>query len=514
MAGTSLYWHKSLKCLFGCTLGALATLSTVPVHTRSALAADKSTPPAIINETAVVNSISQVTAQRDSLHTEDPGIINETVIANAVVQAMSPSVAKLTLPATINESLPGTIAAIGLIENRKLSLAEASKDGLLPANDIVYVLGQEEFTDRDIAPDLAGLLLQSSPDAVKDIDNLSPGVRLWLADYYHHHHDHRAIPLFHLLITQAIDPATQDQKNPQGITTNNVAAWYYEPAVTRLCEFYLETGQYQIAIDTYLKAVPHSKDPAYLADWQLGLGRSYAEMGDQKRATEYYAQVAQYGEGWFTGLALLDQARMNMAAGDYEKARELLQQPIQGKGAEQVKLALTYMLSYSYYRTGEFGLARKYSKEVIEHYKSLSNSITGLGLDSTFSTAQETLAQIDQWSKKPILAEPQELHTIASPAENPGGVVTRRLYLYTSKFVPLKVISNNPFVKVQVSNNKPVDNLGDLSAPLKFHVEQEVLIQIAPEALQKGFSATLSVQSPAFPNYQMSIPLHIQVEGA
>ena len=131
-------------------------------------------------------------------------------------------------------------------------------------------------------------------------------------------------------------------------------------------------------------------------DALVGAARLYLVDGQEAKARELYAQVPQHGHGWFTGLALLDQADHLVRQNKHEEARKLLRQPVKGEGTERAQVLLKSLLGYSFYQTQNFDLAHYFLSEAVACYDALQKRGRGEGLEGRVALSRELLQDIRQ----------------------------------------------------------------------------------------------------------------------
>ena len=236
--------------------------------------------------------------------------------------------------------------------------------------------------------------------------------------------------------------------------------------------------------------------------------RLYSELGDPQKAQALYQQVAQHGNGWATGMALWDQANALIHEGRHEQARKLLMTPITGQYADQIKVGLLSLLSYSYYRSGEWEEAQKHSRETIAHYKSLEHPLEGEGQERELDRAKEIVRWIEVWKKEPIICMPRKLPHVGTMSraelEKLGLPCIIRLSVHTFQRIALKAATDKANVTARIEeNNWGGDN--------QLYFQREVAIEVPLEMLDKNFDMTLTVSSPAFPGFEARVPIHVEV---
>ena len=180
--------------------------------------------------------------------------------------------------------------------------------------------------------DLAESLIRNEPRlaTVKDEKELSPEqraaqakrlqpmsrwVRLWVGEALAHRNEARAVPLLSSIVNEA--------KAPLGAERFDVLL-----AVEKLSDYYRANRKFEDSIATWLKMDALFTDNGWRAEIRVEAARDYMKMGQAEKAKELYDQVPAFGFGWFTGMALWDQANTLVQQGKHEEARQLLQRPI------------------------------------------------------------------------------------------------------------------------------------------------------------------------------------------
>ncbi|MDQ3814357.1 MAG: tetratricopeptide repeat protein [Armatimonadota bacterium] len=424
--------------------------------------------------------------------------------APAPVEARTIQVPAPISPAAINAPL-----VVARIKAGEMTVEEAWQKGLLKEDDLLFLLGQEggdrgslNLVDTSgLGSALVELLIKHYPERVAKPESLSAGVRFRLADYYFKRN--RKDPQAGRLLEGILKEIRTTVKAESA--TRAILPWYYEPASTLLGEHYQDTGQYQKALDTFLGALKNSKHPGYAGDWMLAAARTAMQMGDEKKAQQFYAQVKQYGSAWAAGTAVGDQAELLMDEKKFAEARRLLQPALATAGTNSIRIVLLKKLGYLYYVAGEFDTARKHFEEALAHFNSLNNPRPGNGLDITISVVKGYLRYIDQWTKQPIVCRPDEVRLVMDDPHKP---VKTTLIVQTFHLVPLTVIADNPNVQVSIIDRGSKDP----SVSGGTHVERQIIVEIAPLAAHENLDAAIIVSSQEILHFKLRVPLHIQLK--
>lgn len=445
---------------------------------------------------------------------------------------------KLNEPAPIEPVRVAALLAITQISQGQLTPQQAWERDLLNANDIVQLLNQPRRltpaeSNEELKRDLAGLLVRYAPATVATPKTLSARVRLELGIYYSSIGDARAIPLCQALIAEKLDG--KQEKIPTGAAAepDNVSLWL--GSVIYLAQYYQNVGQWEKAAETWERALKFWQD----ADWfqssvRIEAARAYTVTGQDNKAQNLYSQVAQYDDGYFTGLAIHDQASRLIYKGKIKAGQTLLTTFFRQQSASQksdrealenavktgtlnledkigpvivsadarsnpINIALLTLLSYSYYLEGKFDLAKQYARKSIAQYQSLKNPGKNQGLESEMDKAKGILSWSERWEKQPIIVEPTEIRVLGRWKEK----FSWSLQIQTDPAIPLTITVDNPKVHI-LHADKPA-NLKE------FYFEKQVAVEIARENMGESVLANLIVSSPQFPNFSVRVPLSVRV---
>jgi tetratricopeptide (TPR) repeat protein len=259
------------------------------------------------------------------------------------------------------------------------------------------------------------------------------------------------------------------------------------------------------AAQTNLQIAQTTKVEAWRGDSLVEAGRFYSRAGETDKARDLYKQAQTSGYGWAQGLSLYEQANLLMAEDKHEEARRVLTTPITGQYADQIQVVLVEMLGASYYRTGDWDAARRECERAIALYQALKSPLPEEGLEEHVALAQRTLALMEKWPRTPMESQPAELRITVKAGEVSQESRRVRFDLHSFRRIHITVTSDRKEVVPQVpSFERAADNGSDFS--------YAVGVQLAPEALRDGFTATLTVTSPEHPDFQVRVPLRVETE--
>ena len=175
-------------------------------------------------------------------------------------------------------------------------------------------------------------------------------------------------------------------------------------------------------------------------------------------------------------------------AGQYQKARELLQEPLAQplEGAENVEIiGLIEMcrVPYAYYQEADFPKTRAAVEAVVARYQTFQAAHPQLendyGLAGEVTQAQLYLDFIEHWKAAPLRVLPAE---VKLPLESVGGLpqaTTKRLSLRTFRRAQFTVQSESPYLGAELTS-------GDWTGERRHYSEQELTLKIDPALLPPG----------------------------
>ena len=245
--------------------------------------------------------------------------------------------------------------------------------------------------------------------------------------------------------------------------------------------------------------------PQWAASTLIEAARLYDQAQQTNKANALYARVSKYGDGWLSGMVIYDQADVLMKQGQYEAERRLLKTPVTGPGAEEIKVALLSKLGYSYYRTGEWELAKKYCNATIAGAQAVELR-PDVGLQQRVIQAREVLRLIAHWQNRPLICEPPQL-AVCLDQQATAKPLAVFFTVRTFDEVPLVVSCDDARFTARVASKGVAGDAAD------YHfVGRDVLVQIAPQALSQNFETTLLVKSPLFPAFEERVKICVEVK--
>lgn len=234
-------------------------------------------------------------------------------------------------------------------------------------------------------------------------------------------------------------------------------------------------------------------------------GRLYMQAGREQKSQAAYAQATQAGKGWYMGMALWDQAGVLIGQGEHEKARQLLQQPVVGERADEIKVGLLSALGFSYYRTAEFKKARIACEQAIAQFELVKNSPNADESRGQVANATENLRWIDRWEKNPLLVICESMSPVlidrSKPVTTPA---IRQLAVRSFRKIEATAVTSDNRVKLRL--------LPQFSKDMGFFFQQVFEIEVVPERFPESSDIIFTAHSPQIPEFQAQVPLHIEIQ--
>ncbi len=419
-----------------------------------------------------------------------------SLMARADVPAPAPVAMAPADGLEVDASVAGGAAVWEAMQKGKLSPEDAWQQGVLDAATVQAGLskglaGGEDDAAKRLRVSLGGLLVRHAPDVVKGALKQPKSVQLALADFYASQNDEKAAPLYEAVLKQTQAPYGQ------GLV------------LCALGEFWAGRKQPQKAQDVFERGrqVLTGSYPHFAGEMLIRAARAWAGCGNQEKASLLYARVAKEGDGWMTGMALWDQGTALLNKGDYQQARVLLQRPVTGEKADQIKVALTSSLAFSYYTTGDFAQARRLCTDAWSQFKALKKPIEGLSGQACNAPAM--LMWMDRWKDDPnaVFCEPLSQIDLV-PSAPPQQPITRQLVLRSYRPIQVSVSADSKGVEVQPfdsgkAQQRPFfyENLFDVS------LDPHLFADVTEDT---DIIFTLHLTQPKVVDLQ--VPLHISVK--
>lgn len=221
-------------------------------------------------------------------------------------------------------------AVMAQIEAGRLTPEKAWDTGALTVPDLIYILdryvsewgfinGMNNGMDQvELRRDLAGLLVKHGGVNIEKPATIPVRVRLWLTDYFMSIGDPHIVMMGESILN--------DVKAPVGSEDPLVFQ-----TLEQLGRHYTTNGELDKGTQTWARMKDYYAPASrFIPDALIEMARLDLQTGYVNQAQELYAQVPKYGNGWFTGVSLIDQAHLLMRKNKYDEARRLLQQTITG----------------------------------------------------------------------------------------------------------------------------------------------------------------------------------------
>ena len=437
-------------------------------------------------------------------------------------------------------SMPPLLARL---RARELTPQKAYDKGELDADGAIYIL--ESLVDawggfywnknEDLRRDIVAILVAHGQDRIENAAQLSPAVRLWLADYYVSTKDAKSLALSESILAPLPHPlpasAYDGPEFPLAFQALERIAWYYR-----------YTGQFEKSAEAWLRLSDYCAPTGWWApNALLEAARAYNAAGMPAKADEFYAQIAKYGDAWHTNMVSLDKAEHLMDNYEWAQAERVLRDSLSVQQAMEVpsvpaQIAVLSRLVALRYIAGDFSSARELAAQTRALYQTVPDARVNGGITSDLDLGDDYVRYMDKWEQTPLSLS-GETYLILHPVDTPqqasewsqkswkeNGVlvgprwVTTKAWVRGTPFqaqvridsfrpVPMTVTSSNPLLTTQLSDTGRPEEAA-------MQVSKNLTVEIAPQALVPGqtIEATLTVKSPKFPNYVLPLQFHIEIQ--
>ena len=259
---------------------------------------------------------------------------------------------------------------------------------------------------------------------------------------------------------------------------------------------YREVGELREGAGWFERLGNLRTDGTSRASGLIEAARLYLRLGDEQKANELYDQVAQYGNGWVTGVALSDRVTGLIHRQMFEEAKRLLEHPVSGLYSEQVEIVLCERRSFLSYQMGNFNEAEHYANKAIAHYKSVSNLLRNEGLEQYFTSAERILSWIAAWKQNPIRADVNELTLY----EEAGQVFNAFFFVYTFQDADLGFSISKPGLSIYTAKKER----------FPYFTRHTVKLEGELQEVRQKWTGRLQVFEKDNPNVSLSIPVTIR----
>jgi tetratricopeptide (TPR) repeat protein len=358
----------------------------------------------------------------------------------------------------------------------------------LSVDDLRLLTAQASESDeahQTVRLALGGLLARHDAEAAQSPEKWSDPVRLAVADYWASVGDERAVALYEGLLAEK-ERAGQAER--------------WVPELEKLARYYQTVGQPVKGAEVMTRMEKYTTDAAQIGNGWVEAARLYRQAGEDEKAEALYRKVIETPSewGWAKGLAIYDHTSTLISVGKYEEARKLLQTPITGQYADQIKIALTANMAWSYYLLGDFDEAQKYCLKAIAQYNSLRHPLQGEGLEAELAKSQAILDQVEDWTHEPIKCDP--LHVDVLVSQNAKEPIERWVTVVAFAPTPLEATCSNPKITIQITDNWQRNSLT---------MELRIKVKIAAEAVNQPFESALILRSDKYPGWKLTIPIYV-----
>ena len=381
----------------------------------------------------------------------------------------------------------GTVESTIALERIAADLTSAEDvwaEGQLTGEDLIRFLDGAPLKWEDATcTAIAGLLARRGGERIADIGTLSARARIWLGVYYRLAKDSRCIALYESVLAMEGLP---------GHTT--------EVALCGLAYYLTDAGELARAAEVWLREERLSAEPSSIALGFLGAARLYSRMGNERKADDLYARISQYGYGWATGMALYDRARLLIAKRRYAEARALLDAPVAGRYADQIRVPMMVAAATASYREGDMVGTKRYSQAALAQYRALPSPLVGEGIEGVLDEAEDCLRYAEGWLTAPLQVHPSALYVSLGP---PTRQQPLTFTVKTFRHVPLVVATEHGRVRVAEGQ----------SWQRRTHAmfcSTTMAVSLVGASVGGDADDTLVVTSPAHSGFTAILPVHIR----
>lgn len=291
------------------------------------------------------------------------------------------AVAPISLPApAAGPVAPNVQAAVGQL---LLSRGEATPEVLdslrdLPRATLLARLERVRPTDRPVgaADGLVSLLVEGGHVRVGALGDLTPRARYHVAAWLARRGDGRCVGALEALL------AARGVKLNQGPV----------PELEALAGYYRLQRRHREAAATWLRAPTQTTASATIANYTVEAARDLARAGDAAGSAAAYQRARGYGYGWATGLVLCDLATALADTQQYDAALRVLDEPVTGRSADQILIAVEYHRARIHEAAGDAAAAQRAWAACLARRRAVGQLLANEGLEGVVTQARQRLA--------------------------------------------------------------------------------------------------------------------------
>jgi tetratricopeptide (TPR) repeat protein len=398
--------------------------------------------------------------------------------------------------APISEAAIRAPLVVEKIKKGEFTAEEAWQKGELNEEMLFFLLNQEggdkgslnQVDSAGLSDELVEIMVRYLPERVTRPELLSEAIRFRLAVYYFERDEAQAEALLSDLVELSEKAEGQKKAMP----------WFYPASLTRLGELYYHAQQHQKALDIFQSGLTRQVGQVYKADWMLMSASIAYAMGDNEKAREFYNSVEQYGDDWFTGVAVYDQANRLIDNEKHTQARQVIEKTRPKLKAARVQAILLSLLAFSFYRTSNFEESAKYSRQSIALFNNLPSSETGLGVKDSVNQAFECLEWINEWKKQAIVCWPKEVQLEGDRK------IQKTINIRTFPKTEIVVASSDPHVKATLVGEWQESESG-------FYFDRKLVLDIDSKNIQE-VNTTVVISDAQRPEKKAEVRVLVQTK--
>lgn len=286
-------------------------------------------------------------------------------------------------PTAGNRSPAGTIdsrvsAALARLRSGRIDATTVAAARALPADELLRWLERTPLGESSmrVADVLVAALVDGHGHAQRDLTSGSDRLAVHYAGWLARRGDGRCVALLEELLSRRQGKAEQG-----GV-----------PEVERLALYYRQTKQFEKAAKTWLRAGEYTAHQETLANYAVCAARDYAGAGNAAGAADCYRQVLAFGYGWATGLAIVDRAAALTAARRFVEAYTVLDEPLEGRYADQIVIFVEYQRGLTLLAEGRHDEAVAAWQKSLECGRRVPELLPGEGLEGLLQSAAARIA--------------------------------------------------------------------------------------------------------------------------
>ncbi len=401
------------------------------------------------------------------------------------------------VPLEVTVSSSKVASALKKLRAGDITPQQAWDNKALDVDDLIYFLekGLDSWggffykKDPELRRDLVALLVEHGGERLNKPEDLSPVVRLWLADYYGSIGDKRVLALSKSILSQ-MKPLKGE--NALGFQALERIAWFYR-----------DQGKYEEGAQTWRLMMAYHQDTGW---WQpdslIEAARLYRRSGDNVEAKKLYDQVAKFGNSWMTQLSLWDQCVVLIDQGRYKEAQSLIERFSNDTKANLPPYVASLLQGKVAAKQDKWKEARIYYLQALKSYDNMPESLRLTENSVFYHSIQQGLEWSQTWMERSFVCDSPDMTVVVERNEEGTAGSSWDVHVHSPRLVKLIAECSDAHVSIKV----------DDQTKATFGYQTTISIEVHLKSSEDHVETEVRVFPEGHPEQVVKLPLFIEVK--